>query len=103
VIITRLTHVERRTEVEPGYYDPYPAWGLYGWYSAAWYRGFYTPARVYSYPIYYSETTLHDVAKDEVVWSATIRTIDPEDAGTAIADYVGTVIRALRSRNIIRS
>ncbi len=101
-IITRLTHVERRTEVEPGFYDPYPAWRLYGWYSAAWHRGFYTPSRVYSYPIYYSETTLHDVAKDEVVWSGTLRTIDPSNAGAAIDSYIETVVRALRSSGILR-
>jgi hypothetical protein len=101
VMISRLTRVERQTEVSPGYYHPFPAWRLYGWYSAAWYGGFYTPPRVYSYPVYYSETTLHDVAKDEIVWTATIRTVDPENVNEAIEEYVETVVKALNNRNIV--
>ena len=102
VIITRLTGVDQRTEITPGFYDP-PAVGIYGWYSSAWYGGLYTPPRVYSYPIFYSETTLHDVAKDEIVWSGTIRTIDPENVNDAIEDYVDTVIEALQRKNLLRS
>lgn len=75
VIITRLLRVEQRADVSPGYYNPYPVFGLYGWYSSAWYGGFYPPPRVYRYPVYFTETTLHDVANDEVVWTGTIRTI----------------------------
>jgi hypothetical protein len=82
MIITRLTRVDQRREITPGFYDP-PAVGIYGWYSSAWYGGLYTPPRVYSYPVFYSETTLHDVAKDEIVWSGTIRTIDPENVNDA--------------------
>lgn len=102
VIISRLLRTEQRTEVTPGYYDPYPGPGLYGWYSSAWYRAYYTPPRVYSYPVYFSETTLHDVEKNEVIWSGTIRTVDPENADEAIDDYVQTVIEALKQQSIIR-
>lgn len=104
VMISRLTRVERRTEVTPGYYDPYPyaGWRLYGWYSSAWHGGFYIPPRVYSYPVYYSETTLYDVMKDEIVWTATIRTVDPENMDKAIEEYVETVLKALQNGNILR-
>jgi hypothetical protein len=102
VIITRLLRVEERTEVSPGYYDPYPAFGLYGWYSSAWYSGFYTPPRVYRYPVYFSETTLYDVIKDEVVWTGTIRTIDPDNVNQAIENYVQSVVAALKEKNILR-
>ncbi|MGH7927124.1 MAG: hypothetical protein ACREQV_04960, partial [Candidatus Binatia bacterium] len=102
VIITRILRVEEGTEVSPGYYDPYPVLGLYGWYSSAWYGSFYTPPRVYRYPVYFSETTLYDVAKDEVVWTGTIRTIDPENVNEAIDNYVETVVVALKEKNILR-
>jgi hypothetical protein len=101
VLITRLTAVDRRSEITPGYYDPFPAFGLYGWYSSAWY-GFYTPPRVYNYPVYYSETTLHDIARNEIVWTGTIRTIDPENISAAIRDYVKTVIDALTEKKLLR-
>jgi hypothetical protein len=101
VIITRLSRVEERIEVSPGYYDPYPAFGLYGWYSSAWYGGLYTPPTIYSYSVYFSETTLYDVAKDEVVWSGTIRTIDPDNVNEAIDSYVKSVVAALKAKNIL--
>jgi hypothetical protein len=102
VVITRLVRVEERAEVSPGYYDPFPVFGLYGWYSSAWYGGFYTPPRVYRYPVFFSETTLHDVAKDAVVWTGTIRTIDPENVSAAIENYVETVVEALKDKNLLR-
>lgn len=102
VIITRLSRVEERIEIGPSYYDPYPAFGFYGWYSSAWYGGFYTPPRVYRYPVYFTETTLYDIAKDEVVWTGTIRTIDPENVDQAIENYVQTVVAALKEKNIVR-
>lgn len=98
VMITRLTHVERRTEVEPGFYHPYPGWRLYGLYCSAWY-GDYGPPRVYDHRVYYSETTLHDVANDEIVWSGTIRTVEPENIKATIQGYVD----ALQSSGILRS
>lgn len=36
------------------------------------------------YPVFFSETTLYDVLKDDVVWTATIRTIDPDNIDEAI-------------------
>ncbi|MGH7824536.1 MAG: hypothetical protein ACREQ7_05095 [Candidatus Binatia bacterium] len=103
VIMTRLVRVEERTEVSPGYFDPFPAFRLYGWYSSAWYGGFYVPPRVYRYPVFFSETTLYDVVKDEVVWTGTMRTIDPENVNEAIENYVQTVIEALKEKNILTS
>jgi hypothetical protein len=102
VIVTRMLRVQERTQVSPGFYDPYPAVGLYGWYSSAWYGGFYAPPRVYRYPVYFTETTLYDVGKDEVVWTGTIRTIDPENVNQAIENYVETVLAALKEQNILR-
>ncbi|HWO43062.1 MAG TPA: hypothetical protein VNO43_14775 [Candidatus Eisenbacteria bacterium] len=101
-MITRLIGVTRRTEVTPGYYDPFPAFGLYGWYASAWYGGFYVPPRVYRYPVFFSETTLYDVVKDEVVWTGTIRTVDPEEIDEAIDDYASTVVAALQEKNLLR-
>jgi hypothetical protein len=41
------------------------------------------------------------VAKDEIVWTATIRTVDPENVNEAIEEYVETVVKALNNRNIV--
>ena len=100
-IVTRLVRAEERIEASPGYHTAFPAIGLYGLYSSAWYAGFYTPGWIHQYPVFFSETTLYDVLKDEVVWTATIRTIDPENIDEATANYVETVAEALKQKNLL--
>ena len=39
-------------------------------------------------PEYTSETTLYDLAKDEIVWTATLRTSERENLNTAVKLYV---------------
>ena len=101
-IVTRLVRVEENTDVIPGYYDTYPFSALYGWYSPRLHARLYSPPRIYRYPVYFSETTLYDIANDEVVWAGTIRTIDPENVDEAIKNYVQTVVAALKEKNIVR-
>jgi hypothetical protein len=100
-IVTRLVRIEEHADVIPGYYDPYPFSALYGWYSPRLHARLYSPPRIYRYPVYYSETTLYDIAKGEVVWAGTIRTIDPENVNEAIKDYTQTVVSALKERSIL--
>jgi hypothetical protein len=101
-IMTRLLRVERRTQVTPGYYNPYPAYGFYHWYSAGW-VGFYEPPRVYNYDVYTSETSLYDLNQDRLVWAGTVQTTDPGDIRKEIKNYVKTVIEALKENNILRA
>lgn len=100
-IITRLVRAEERIDASPGYHTAFPAIGLYGLYSSAWYAGFYTPGWIRQYPVFFSETTLYDVLKDEVVWTATIRTIDPDNIDEATENYVETVAEALKQKNLL--
>jgi len=102
VLVTRLTRVEQRTDVSPGYHQPYFGFGYYHWYHPGWYGGgYYTTPYYYQYPVYYSETTLSNAAKNEIVWTATIRMIDPENANRAIEDYVATVVTALKDNQLL--
>ena len=41
-------------------------------------------------------------AKDEVVWTGTIRMIDPENVDQAIENYVQSVVAALKEKNVLR-
>ena len=100
VIVTRLVRVEKKTEVSPGFYQPAPAFGFYGGYSAAW-MGYYEPPRVYQYDVYTSETSLYDRAKNRLVWAGTVETTAPHDINKEIERYVDTVIDALKSKNIL--
>lgn len=102
VLVTRLLRVEQRADVTPGYFEPHFGFGYSHWSYPGWYgAGFYTPPRVYRYPVYYSETTLYDANKNEIVWTGTIRTIDPENANEAIENYVDTVVGALQKKHLL--
>jgi hypothetical protein len=97
VIITRLVRVEKKTEVSPCFYQPAPAvtFGFYPGYSTAW-LGYYEPPRVYQYDVYISETSLYDMAKNQLVWSGTVQTTAPSDINKEIERYVDTVVDALK-------
>jgi hypothetical protein len=99
-IITRLVKREQKTEVTPGFYQPAPAFGFYGWYSSGW-VGYYEPPRVYQYDVYTSETSLYDMTRNEVVWSGTAQTTSPGDISREIKSYAEIMIRALKEKRLI--
>jgi hypothetical protein len=43
---------------------------------------------------------LRPVAKNQLVWSATIKTTEPENVQTSIKSYVAAVIKALDAQNL---
>ena len=100
VITTRLVRVERQAEYIPGTYRPYPGFGFYRWYSSAW-VGFYEPPRLRYYDIYTSETSLHDVRNDRLVWSGIAKTRQLGDIRQETKEYVEVVIAALREKNLL--
>jgi hypothetical protein len=54
------------------------------------------------YNEYTAETSLFDVARNEVIWSGTIKTEESENARTAIKSYVDTVMKTLDEKNLVR-
>jgi hypothetical protein len=99
-LVVRPLQVERKTEYGPNYL-PAPWFGYYGpHFGASWY-GWYGAPSVYHYNEYTSETTLYDVAKNEVVWSGTIRTTDADNIQTAIKSYVSAIMVALNQKNLL--
>jgi hypothetical protein len=99
-IVTRLVSAEQRTQVTPGYYQPMPALGFYGWYSNAW-VGYYEPPQVYHYDVYISETSLYNVVKNEVVWSGTVQTTAPGEIKQEIADYARLMIKTMKDKKVL--
>ncbi len=100
VITTRLVRVEKKAEIIPGTYGPYPGFGYYRWYSNAW-VGFYEPPRLRFYDIYISETSLYDVRNDRLVWSGIAKTTKLDDIRSEIQEFVDVVIVALREKNLL--
>ena len=99
-IITRLVRREQKTDITPGFYQPAPTFGFYGWYSSGW-VGYYEPPRVYQYEVYTSETSLYDVRKNQVVWTGTAQTTAPGDINKEIKNYAEIMISALKEKKLI--
>jgi hypothetical protein len=102
LLFARLIQVEQRSQYGPGYF-PYTSFGIFGSnVGATWYGLGGAPA-VYRYNEYVSESTLHDLDKNEIVWTGTIKTTEPENVRTAIKSYVEAVMKTLQEKNLIRN
>lgn len=101
VLFARLVQVEQKTEYGPGLF-PYTSFGIFGSNVAATWYGLGGAPSVTRYNEYVSETTLYDVRKNDVVWTATIRTTEPENVRSGIRSYVEAVLKALQEKNLVR-
>jgi hypothetical protein len=100
LISVRTVNVEQKTDIGPSYY-PVPGFGIFGrHFGASWYGPYGTPT-VSRYEVYTSEATLFDLAKNEVVWTGTLKTAEPDNVNTAIKEYVGQIITALEEKNLL--
>ena len=77
VLITRLVSREQKTQVTPGFYEPVPTMGMYGWYSSAW-MGYYEPPTVYQYDVVTADTSVYSVNAGKLLWSGTTETFVPQ-------------------------
>jgi hypothetical protein len=99
LIFARSVSVEQKTRYGPVY--PMPWFGIYGSHVGASWHGLYGAPSAYRYNEYTSETTLYDVAKNEVIWTSTIKTTEPDNVQATIKTYVETVIQSLRENKLI--
>lgn len=100
-LFARLVQVEEKRQYGPGYF-PQTSFGVFGSHVGATWYGLGGVPSVYRYNEYVSETTLYDVGKNEVVWTGTIKTTEPENMNTAIKSYVETVMKTLQEKNLVR-
>jgi len=100
LIVARPVKVEQKTEYGPSYY-PTPSIGIFGGHVAGVWQVPYGVPSVTRYTEYTSEATLYDLAKDEIVWTATLRTSELENLKTAVKLYVESVINALKEKNLL--
>jgi len=100
LIVARPVKVEQKTEYGPSYY-PTPSIGIFGGHVAGVWQVPYGAPGVTRYTEYTSEATLYDLAKDEIVWTGTLRTSEQENLNTAVKLYVEAVINALKEKNLL--
>jgi hypothetical protein len=99
VLFVRSVKMEQKTNFGPTF--PYLSFGIFGSNVGASWSGLPGASGAYRNNEYTSETTLYDVAKNELVWTGTTKTTEPENVQTAIKSYVEAVMKALDAQNLL--
>ena len=99
VLFVRSVKMEQKTNFGPTF--PYLSFGIFGSNVGASWSGLPAATGPYRYNEYTSETALYDVAKNELVWTGTTKTAEPENVQTAIKPYVEAVMKALDAQNLL--
>ena len=99
VLFMRAVKVEEKIKYPA--IGPEISFGIFGSNAAAEWSGLPGGSGPYRYNEYTSETALYDVAKNELVWTGTVTTVEPRDAQTAIKSYVQTITSALAKQNLL--
>ena len=101
LILTRLIRVEEKTQYS-GSFAPPISFGVFGSNVGATWSGLGGAPNAYRINEYTAETALHDVVKNEVVWSGTTRTSEGDGGRTAIKSTVEAVVKSLTEKNLLR-
>ena len=99
LLLMRPVRVEEKTNypaVGPGI-----SFGIFGSNVGAGWYGIPGTSGPYRYNEYTSETALYDVARNELVWTGTVKAKEPTNVQTAIKSYVQTVTKALAAQNLL--
>jgi hypothetical protein len=101
LLLMRPVRVEEKTNYPA--VGPPISFGIFGSNVGAEWYGIPGASGPYRYNEYTSETALYDVARNDLVWTGTIKGKEPTNVQTAIKSYVQTVTKALREKNLISS
>ena len=99
LLLMRPVKVEEKTNYPA--VGPEISFGIFGSNVGAGWSGIPGGSGPYRYNEYTSETALYDVAKNDLIWTGTVRTREPKDVQTAIKSYVQTVTKALAEQNLL--
>ena len=98
LLFMRSVKVEEKTNYPT--VGPEISFGIFGSNAGAGWSGIPGSSGPYRYNEYTSETALYDVAKNELVWTGTLKTKEPTNVQAAIRSYVQTITKALAAQNL---
>jgi hypothetical protein len=99
LLLMRSIRVEEKTNYPA--IGPEISFGVFGSNVGAGWSGIPGASGPYRYNEYTSETALYDLAKNDLVWTATVKTTEPSNVQTAIKSYVQTITKALAAQNLL--
>lgn len=102
VLVSGLVKIEKVTDVSPGYVSGPPVYrgGYYGYYSTGW-QTYYQPPTIYQYDVATLDTKLFDVKGNDLVWTATTRTVDLSNPKAEIANLARIITNDLSKKKLI--
>ena len=98
LLFMRSVKVEEKTNYPT--VGPEISFGIFGSNAGAGWSGIPGSSGPYRYNEYTSETALYDLAKNELVWTGTLKTKEPTNVRAAIKSYVQTITKALAAQNL---
>ena len=98
LLLMRPIKVEEKTNYPT--IGPELSFGIFGSNAGAGWSGIPGSSGPTRYNEYTSEIALHDLAKNELAWTGTVKTKEPGNVQTAIKSYVETVTKALAAQNL---
>lgn len=96
-IVFRVVDQRQQTTVAPPTYAPASFWGFYG--SAAGVRP--NPAHVRTDTLVRVETSVYDLAADELVWVGTTQTVNPSDVPSLVDGVATAVATDMREHGLL--
>lgn len=99
LLLMRSVRVEEKTNYPM--IGPEISFGIFGSNVGAGWSGIPGASGPSRYNEYTSETALYDLAKNELVWTGTVKTTEPTNVQTAIKSYVQTITKALAAQNLL--
>ena len=99
LLLMRSVSVEEKTNYPT--LGPEISFGIFGSNVGAGWTGVPGASGPYRYNEYTSETALYDLAKNELVWTGTVKTKEPTNVQTALKSYVQTITKALAAQNLL--
>ena len=98
LLLMRPIKVEEKTNYPR--VGPEISFGIFGSNAGVGWSGIPGGSGLYRYNEYTSEIALHDLGRNELAWSGTVRTKESSNVQTAIKSYVETVTKALSAQNL---
>jgi hypothetical protein len=98
LLLMRPIKVEQKTNYPT--IGPEIGFGIFGSNAGVGWSGIPGTSGPYRYNEYTSEIALHDLARNELAWTGTVKTKEPGNVRTAIKSYVETVTKALAAQNL---
>jgi hypothetical protein len=103
-VFVQLVDSSTEQYYQPGRYrySDFPVWrrSMWGYWRESW-PVMYEPGYSFTTRVVTMETTVYDVAKDEILWGGISKTTDPETSEKLIAGIANAAVKDMRGKGLL--